>query len=741
MIITPSRQRNCPPRRNAFRLLRSAGPLAVACLLYTSAWGASTVYVAQSSGNDHNNGATPATAVKSIAQGLKLAAAGTEVQIAAGSYDEQLPAIPQGVTLSGGWDPSFDPNKRTLLTSQSLRTLKPGSARCGLTESAGLTCLTNSNGDRVITLRRPGGQALRQLVVVGPDLSSKKDGSSSFGVVVDGAAGVRIDYVSIETGKGAVGVAGEDKLPPTGTCGGGAGGVGGRLVGSTPATPNCGLFPPAGAGGSITVNGVVVAQGGAGGPAGATNCMNQITTFNNLSNGQRGGNGQDGVQGHAGAAAPTDPGQFTYDPSGGDLIWVGNHGGRGGDGSAGAGGGGGAAGDTADIYFWCVQYQPVLGGDGHPGGAGGCGGGGGSGGSSGGGAFALVVADTPVGSAGLVLFGGEGGEGGGGSGSDGTLGVHDDSWGGGGQSTGTICSAGPIIGGTGGQGGYGGNGGGGGGGAGGNGGPSIQLVSVAKGALTMDADATLRYAGGRSGTGGTGGKSEPADKSAPAGNGGVSAEQLSVPFVAHPLADPGGTEASKPISSDGGAIDNGPKGYAFCAAAENGTCSFSGTRNVAYGANGKFVFQTATNGIACNKDAFGSDPIVGTEKACYMGAGYAFCAAENGTCSFTGTENVAYGANGNFVFQTATNGIACNNAAFGGDPIFGTAKACYIGPEGYAFCAAAENGTCSFNGTKDVAYGANGKFVFQTATNGIACNQGAFSGDPIFGVVKACYLK
>jgi len=188
------------------------------------------------------------------------------VQIAAGLYDEQLPAIPQGVTLSGGWDPSFDPNKRTLLTAQSLRTLKPGNDKCG--QGGGLTCLTNSKGNRVVTMRSPGSQALRQLVVVGPDLSSKKDGSSSFGVVVDGAAGVRLDYVSIEAGKGAVGVAGEDKLPPTGTCGGGAGGVGGRLVGSTPATPNCGLFPPAGAGGSITVNGVVVAKGAlAGRPA------------------------------------------------------------------------------------------------------------------------------------------------------------------------------------------------------------------------------------------------------------------------------------------------------------------------------------------------------------------------------------------------------------------------------------------------------------------------------------------
>jgi F5/8 type C domain len=576
MIMTPSQQRKWPPRRHAFRLLCGAGPLVAACLLYTSAWSASTVYVAQS-GNDQNNGATPQTAVKSVARGLALAAAGTEVQIAAGLYDEQLPPIPQGVALSGGWDPSFDPTKRTLLTGESLRTLNSVYGECvgkGTTcaqatcEGAGLTCLTNSNGDRVVTLRSPGGQALRQLVVLGPDLSSKNDGSSSFGVIVDSASGARLDYVSIEAGNGAAGVAGANKLPPTGTCvSGGAGGVGGHLIGSTSATPNCGLSPPAGAGGSITVNGpgtgtpVVVAEGGAGGAAGATNCMNEITDYNNLSNGQRGGNGQDGVQGLAGAAAPTDPGQFTDDPPGGDLIWIGNHGGRGGDGSAGAGGGGGAAGDTADIEFACLMILggptcciSILGGDGHQGGAGGCGGGGGGGGSSGGGAFALVVADTPVGSAGLVLFGGAGGEGGGGgSSADGTLGVHDDTWGSGGQSTGVVCSAGPIIAGTGGQGGYGGKGGGGGGGAGGNGGPSIQLVHLADGALTMDANATLRYAGGRAGTGGSGGTGVQKNAAAP-GNGGSSAQQMSIPLIYVSASASSGIEGAPPAD----AVDGNP---------------------------------------------------------------------------------------------------------------------------------------------------------------------------------------
>ena len=59
--------------------------------------------------------------------------------------------------------------------------------------------------------------------------------------------------------------------------------------------------------------------------------------------------------------------------------------------------------------------------------------------------------------------------------------------------------------------------------------------------------------------------------------------------------------------------------------------------------------------------------------------GYALCASENQSCSFSGTKNVAYGANGKFNYKTATNGIACNNATFG-DPIVGVVKACYVRP-------------------------------------------------------------
>jgi len=373
--------------------------------------------------------------------------------------------------------------------------------------------------------------------VLGPSLSSN-DGSSSFGVVVDSAAGVRLDYVSIEAGNGAAGVTGDNKLPPIGTCvRGGMGGGGGYTTGQGTMWSSSCSAQPAAAGDSVyDVNSVIVAQGGGGGATGQTECSNPQAVSGDLGNGARGGNGQDGVQGAAGAAAPTDPGQFTYAQPGGDLVWIGNHGDRGGDGSHGAGGGGGAAGDNGDIYFWCMATQPVRGGAGHNGGNGGCGGGGGGGGSSGGGAFALVAADTSVGSAGMVLVGGTGGPGGGGgSSADGTLGVHDDNWGSGGEAT-NSKNCGPVAvpvrrAGTGGQGGYGGKGGGGGGGAGGNGGPAIQLVFLADGALTMDANAPLRYGGGRAGTGGTGGTGVQDKNAGPPGNGGSSAETMSIPLV------------------------------------------------------------------------------------------------------------------------------------------------------------------------------------------------------------------
>lgn len=60
----------------------------------------------------------------------------------------------------------------------------------------------------------------------------------------------------------------------------------------------------------------------------------------------------------------------------------------------------------------------------------------------------------------------------------------------------------------------------------------------------------------------------------------------------------------------------------------------------------------------------------------------AACAAENGTCSFSGVQEVWYGAGVLWKKAQASNGVSCSNAVFG-DPIVGTAKACYVrAPDG-----------------------------------------------------------
>src|SRR5690606_20537798 len=57
--------------------------------------------------------------------------------------------------------------------------------------------------------------------------------------------------------------------------------------------------------------------------------------------------------------------------------------------------------------------------------------------------------------------------------------------------------------------------------------------------------------------------------------------------------------------------------------------------------------------------------------------GYTFCANEFSNCSFTGTASVAFGANGNYVYSTFTDGTLCTVSVFGSDPAFGTPKKCY----------------------------------------------------------------
>jgi hypothetical protein len=123
-------------------------------------------------------------------------------------------------------------------------------------------------------------------------------------------------------------------------------------------------------------------------------------------------------------------------------------------------------------------------------------------------------------------------------------------------------------------------------------------------------------------------------------------------------------------------------------ASEGGTCSFSGTRQVRYGANGTYVTKTFTGSASCSNGVFG-DPTPGYAKTCAYDASttttsttttttattWTTCGGEGSTCSFSGTRQVRYGANGLYATKSFTGSAACNNATFG-DPAYGLAKSC-----------------------------------------------------------------
>ena len=200
-------------------------------------------------------------------------------------------------------------------------------------------------------------------------------------------------------------------------------------------------------------------------------------------------------------------------------------------------------------------------------------------------------------------------------------------------------------------------------------------------------------------------------------------------------------------SSTGSTTQALPGTWTQCAA-ENGTCAVNGTSVVAFGANGRFNYTTATGSTPCTTGVFG-DPASGVLKTCYAQAAppaadiWAPCASENNTCSFSGVMTVAYGAAGAYRYATLPAGTPCTNTVFG-DPIPGTAKSCYLigAPPTFAMWTncTAEGGTCTFSGTHEVAYGAGGQYFYGTFTGGTPCTNAVF-GDPAPGTAKTCYYQ
>jgi hypothetical protein len=105
------------------------------------------------------------------------------------------------------------------------------------------------------------------------------------------------------------------------------------------------------------------------------------------------------------------------------------------------------------------------------------------------------------------------------------------------------------------------------------------------------------------------------------------------------------------------------------------------------------------------------------------------------------------------ISNAISGGVRCVNEVFG-DPNPGVRKACFIRPSaappvdlrpappaGYERFCAWEGEHCRFNGTADVAYGANGRFAYRDAlSGGVRCVNEIFS-DPNPGVRKACFIR
>ena len=206
-------------------------------------------------------------------------------------------------------------------------------------------------------------------------------------------------------------------------------------------------------------------------------------------------------------------------------------------------------------------------------------------------------------------------------------------------------------------------------------------------------------------------------------------------------------------------------------AGEGGTCSFTGTQAVRYGANGKYAAGTFKGSVSCSNAVFG-DPAPGYGKSCEVLApaqaptGYTWttCANEYQTCTLSGIKAVRYGANGSYYSGSFNNTTGCSNSVFG-DPASGYTKKCDVltavatttttsttptatttsgttitDASGTWTKCASEFGTCTFTGTKSVKFGANSSYLTGSFTTSVSCKTSSFGSDPAVGVTKACYL-
>lgn len=219
-------------------------------------------------------------------------------------------------------------------------------------------------------------------------------------------------------------------------------------------------------------------------------------------------------------------------------------------------------------------------------------------------------------------------------------------------------------------------------------------------------------------------------------------------------------------------------GWETCAY-EGQLCEVPGPATVRYGSEGSYTYRNVNGPVRCNNEIFG-DPAKGTSKQCafrrghnqspddrhpgdWTGgwnganaqneAGWEKCADENRFCGFSGTREVRFGAAGRYAVRTISGGTDCNVRTFG-DPNPGVKKTCQIHDSsvwggGYnrppvptdngnwQFCSE-EKEYCHPPRGATVRFGAHGRYTYMNAVHGeVACDVQTF-GEPIYGERKRC---
>jgi hypothetical protein len=219
-------------------------------------------------------------------------------------------------------------------------------------------------------------------------------------------------------------------------------------------------------------------------------------------------------------------------------------------------------------------------------------------------------------------------------------------------------------------------------------------------------------------------------------------------------------------------------GWEGCAY-EGQVCRVPGPATVRYGTEGAYSYRNVNGPVRCSNDLFG-DPAREVAKQCAFRLGHnqspddrhpgnwnggwtgnnaqnergwEKCADENRYCGFQGTREVRFGAGGRYAVRTITGGTDCNVRNFG-DPAPGTKKTCQV-REGSDWGGgynrppvSTDNGNWHFcSDEKDycrpprgatVRFGANGRYTYMNRVQGeIACNVQTF-GEPIYGERKRC---